>query len=62
MYGRLSGDRHVACKVVKEMSFVSVAVYNFTGMFTRPNEILPLQIARAAGMETPAFGGNIPTY
>jgi len=37
------------------MSFVSVAVYSFTGMFTRPNEMLPLQIARAEGMETPAW-------
>src|SRR5213594_1887512 len=59
MYGRFSGERHVACRVVKEMSFVSVAVYSFTGMFTRPNEMLPLQIARAAGMEVPAFGRRV---
>src|SRR3989304_7515882 len=50
MYGRFSGDRQVAWSVVNEMSFVSVAVYSFTGMFTSPNEIAPLQIARADGM------------
>jgi hypothetical protein len=56
MYGRFSGVRHVAWRVVNETSLVSVAVYSFTGMFTRPNEMLPLQIARAAGMEIPALG------
>ena len=61
MYGRFSGVRHVACRVVKEMSFVSVAVYSFTGMFTRPNEMLPLQIARAAGMEIPPVGRRVRT-
>src|SRR2546430_6651499 len=61
MYGRFSGVRQVAWRVVKEMSFVSVAVYSFTGMFTRPNEMLPLQIARADGMETPVQGGNSTT-
>src|SRR5438093_5669736 len=59
MYGRFSGVRHVAWRVVNEISFVSVAVYSFTGMFTRPNEMLPLQIARAAGMEVPAFGRRV---
>src|SRR3972149_7415208 len=59
MYGRFSGLLHAAWRVVKEMSFVSVAVYSFTGMFTRPNEMLPLQIARAGGMETPAFARRV---
>src|SRR3970040_2590771 len=59
MYGRFSGDRHVAWSVVNEMSFVSVAVYSFTGMFTSPNEIAPLQIARADGMgQRPPGGAN----
>ena len=62
MYGRFSGVRHVAWSVVNEMSFVSVAVYSFTGMFTRPNEMLPLQIALAAGMETPSVAGTPRPY
>src|SRR2546428_668769 len=47
MYGRFRAVMHVACRVVKERSFVSVAPYNLTGMFTRPNAIAPLHKARA---------------
>src|SRR5437867_12876483 len=47
MYGRFRAVMHVACKVVKERSFVSVAPYSLTGMFTRPNAIAPLHKARA---------------
>src|SRR3990172_2871930 len=57
MYGRFRGVLQAVLRVVNEMSFVSFAVYSFTGMFTRPNEMLPLQIARAAGIGSP-WGGR----
>src|SRR3990172_5981309 len=38
---------HVAWRVVKERSLLSVAAKSFTGMFTRPNAIAPLHRARA---------------
>src|SRR3989454_9990139 len=47
MYGLFRAVMHVACSVVKERSFVSVAPYSLTGMFTRPNAIAPLHKARA---------------
>ena len=46
-YGRFSAVIQVACSVVNERSFVSVAPYSLTGMFTRPNAIAPLHKARA---------------
>src|SRR3989454_5566693 len=45
-----------AWSVVKERSLLSVAPYNFTGMFTRPNAIAPLHRARAMNPNLPGFG------
>src|SRR3989442_772646 len=48
MYGRFRAVMHVACNVVKERSFVSVAPYSLTGMFTSPNATAPPKKVNAA--------------
>src|SRR6267378_6258724 len=45
-YGRRRAVMQDAWSVVKERSLLSVAPYNLTGMFTRPNAIAPLHRAR----------------
>src|SRR3989442_13413732 len=47
-----------AWSVVKERSLLSVAPYNLTGMFTRPNAIAPLHRARAMNPNLLGFGMN----
>jgi len=45
--GRQRAVVHVAWRVVKERSLLSVAAYSLTGMFKRPNAIAPPHKARA---------------
>src|SRR2546425_6750439 len=55
-YGRRNAVMQDAWSVVKERSLLSVAPYNFTGMFTRPNAIAPLHRALAMNPNLPGFG------
>src|SRR3954452_16098821 len=44
----------LACTCRKEMSWLSVAAYSFTGTLTSPKDTAPFQIAR--------MGGSVPVY
>src|SRR5881396_2238376 len=55
-YGRRNAVMQDAWSVVKDRSLLSVAPYNFTGMFTRPKAIAPLHRARAMDPNLPGFG------